>query len=329
MIRIGLTAGDPAGIGLEVLLRVLPQYLTRAQWVLFGVPADCELARSTHQPSLDWHEFSTFEELRASGASGLWLVPSADSPIAIRPGDGSPESGQRALEALALAADHACAGDLDAVVTAPLSKRFAGNKFIGQTEFLRDRSGARRVAMSFFTPTFKVVLATTHLALRQAIDRLTVELYEELLVLVDTELRRLGYPQPRIAVAAVNPHAGEHGMFGSDEEKVLEPAVRKTLDAGLRVSGPWPADSCYQRAHAGEFDVVVAPYHDQGLIPVKLIAKGASANVTLGLPFVRTSPDHGTAFEIAGRGVAHAEGMESAIRWALDLVTRRAQGASS
>jgi 4-hydroxythreonine-4-phosphate dehydrogenase len=178
--------------------------------------------------------------------------------------------------------------------------------------------------MAFFAPTFKVVLATVHLALREAIGRLTTERYVELIGFVDEALQKLGFPQSRIAVAAVNPHAGEGGMFGREDEEILRPAVLQCLSQGRRVSGPHAADSLYYRAHSGEFDVVIAPYHDQGLIPVKLIAHGASTNVTLGLPYVRTSPDHGTAFAIAGKGIADPAGMLSAMRCALDLVRRSA-----
>ena len=130
------------------------------------------------------------------------------------------------------------------------------------------------------------------------------------------------YPSPRIAVAGINPHAGEEGLFGREDEEILKPAVEECRDAGITVSGPHPADSLYFRAHSGEFDVVVAPYHDQGLIPIKLISNGAATNVTLGLPYVRTSPDHGTAFDIAGRGVANPEGMKTALTRAVDLVQR-------
>jgi 4-hydroxythreonine-4-phosphate dehydrogenase len=142
---------------------------------------------------------------------------------------------------------------------------------------------------------------------------------------VDAELFRLKFQNRRIAVAAINPHAGEGGMFGTEDTDILAPAVKKCEEEGISVSGPHSADSLYFRAHTGEFDVVIAPYHDQGLIPVKLIAHGESTNVTLGLPYVRTSPDHGTAFSIAGKGEADPAGMESALKCAIDLVQRRSR----
>jgi 4-hydroxythreonine-4-phosphate dehydrogenase len=140
---------------------------------------------------------------------------------------------------------------------------------------------------------------------------------------VQAELKKMGFSDPKIAVAGVNPHAGEDGMFGTEEIEILKPAVVECSSLGIRVSGPYSADSLYHRAHSGEFDVVVAPYHDQGLAPVKLIAPGQSTNVTLGLPYVRTSPDHGTALDIAGKGIADPSGMIAALRCAVDLCGRR------
>src|SRR6185295_18899065 len=197
--------------------------------------------------------------------------------------------------------------------------------FKGQTEFLAGRAAVAQFAMAFFAPTFKVVLATVHLSLKDALASISTTQYVELIQFVNRELLRFGSPDPRIAIAAINPHAGEGGMFGNEDDVLLQPAVQKCAALGIRVSGPHSADSLYYRAHTGEFDVVIAPYHDQGLIPVKLIAHGDSTNVTLGLPYVRTSPDHGTAFQIAGQNVADATGMSSAIRCAVDLVQRQFQ----
>lgn len=320
MRAIGLTWGDPAGIGPEVLMGALPRFPGQAEWVAFAHPADFRDALARYQPGQEW---SIWEPGRGSRAPGLYLCPTGEGGRAVSPGDASAESGRRAMAALEAATRAALAGQLDGMVTAPVAKRLMGDGFIGQTEFLRERAAVPAVAMTFFTRSFKVVVATTHLSLRQALDSLSEALYVELLGLIDRELGALGFPPQRIAVSGVNPHAGEGGLFGREEQDILDPAIRAAAAAGVRVSGPWPADTCYARARAGEFDVVLAPYHDQGLIPVKLIAPGEAANVTLGLPFVRTSPDHGTAFEIAGRGIARTEGMVSALEWALELVERR------
>lgn len=240
-------------------------------------------------------------------------------------GEASARSGARALAYLEAAAAAANQKRIDAIVTAPVSKASIGPHFKGQTEFLAERSGASRFAMAFFAPTFKVVLATVHMSLKNALARITTEQYIDLIQFVDREMNRFGFPGLRIAVAAINPHAGEGGMFGNEDSELLAPAVRHCAALGVHVYGPLSADSLYYRAHRGEFDLVIAPYHDQGLVPVKLIAHGDSTNVTLGLPFIRTSPDHGTAFEIAGKGLADPAGMISAIRCAVDLLYRQSR----
>jgi 4-hydroxythreonine-4-phosphate dehydrogenase len=194
--------------------------------------------------------------------------------------------------------------------------------FKGQTDYLAECAGAREFAMAFFAPTFKVVLATIHVSLRSALEQITTDRYLSLIRFVDGQLKRFNFDNRRIAVAAINPHAGEGGMFGREDLDILAPAVHQCASEGIHVAGPFSADSLYYRAHTGEFDVVIAPYHDQGLIPIKLIAHGTATNVTLGLPYVRTSPDHGTAFDIAGKGVADPAGMQSAVKCALDLVER-------
>ena len=317
-MKIGITAGDPAGIGLEVVLKAVPRVLSEAQWVLFVDSTDFEANLERFAPSLPW---STIDDLDNAESGQLSVSPIGRGPR-VEWGKGTAETGRRALTALGTASAKALAGEIDAIVTAPLSKQLVGNEFRGQTDFLRDRAAVAQAAMSFFTPTFKVVLATTHLSVRDAIASLSVSLYLDRIHLIDTEFQKLDYPRPSIAVAAVNPHAGEGGMFGSEDDEILSPAVVECRKEGIPVFGPHPADSLYQRAHSGEFDVVLAPYHDQGLIPVKLIAHRTAANVTLGLPYVRTSPDHGTAFPIAGRGEAEWEGMETAFRWALELSRR-------
>lgn len=312
---IGVTAGDPAGIGLEVFFDALRRVSGRANWTLYVTRSDFHANRDRFGNGIDWAENAT------PGVLGVVFV--SESGSAVSWGAGSPESGRRALAALEAASDAAAAGKIDAIVTAPLNKAMAGPRFRGQTEFLTTLSGDRPTAMSFFTPTFKVVLVTTHMALREALDSLSIARYESVLDLVARELGRFGWSAPRIALASVNPHAGEGGRFGTEDDTILAPAAARARTRGLDVTGPLPADSLYARAHAGEFDVVVAPYHDQGLAPVKIVAPRTAANITLGLPFVRTSPDHGTAYEIAGRGVADSGGMATAMEWAVELVGRQ------
>jgi 4-hydroxythreonine-4-phosphate dehydrogenase len=305
---IGITAGDPAGIGLEVILKSISSVQTSARWILFADRAVFERNAQRFNPRVNIE----LHDLGADESSVEWGSP-------------SPETARRALAYLEAASKAALANQIEAIVTAPLSKEWIGPSFHGQTDYLAQQAGVQEYAMAFFAPTFKVVLATIHVSLRGALDRISTAHYWKLIRFVDAELRKLQFDNRRIAVAAINPHAGEGGMFGREDIDILAPAVEECAKEGISVSGPYSADSLYFRAHSGEFDVVIAPYHDQGLIPVKLIAHGNSTNVTLGLPYIRTSPDHGTAFSIAGKGEADPAGMEAALKCALDLVYRLRQ----
>jgi 4-hydroxythreonine-4-phosphate dehydrogenase len=317
---IGITAGDPAGIGLEVVLKALPQVIQSARWILFTT----RLSFEKNSPSVPFRWIQTLDDIGDGDELLVFSTGEGHPPIGW--GAASRESGAEALGYLEVAAQAALTSRIQGLVTAPVSKYAielaANNRFEGQTEFLAKHANAAQFAMAFFAPTFKVVLATVHLSLRDALARLSQSMYIDLIRFVDRQMRRFRFPPPRIAVAAINPHAGENGMFGDDDDRLIAPAVKHCAAEGVSVSGPHSADSLYYRAHRGEFDVVIAPYHDQGLIPVKLIAHGDSTNVTLGLPYVRTSPDHGTALPIAGKGVADPEGMLSAMRCAVDLVGR-------
>ncbi len=318
---IGISAGDPAGIGLEVTLKAVPGFLNSANCLLFTDRLHFERGlKSLSRETIPFRWITETSEISTESVLNLIDVPTCSELIPW--GESSLRAGQHArayLEAVSAAANR---GEIHAIVTAPVSKASIGADFKGQTEFLSERAGAAEFAMAFFAPTFKVVLATVHLSLKQALAQISTESYIRLISFVDRELRRFGFPNSRIAVAAINPHAGEGGMFGNEDAEILGPAVVHCAGLGISVTGPHSADSLYYRAHSGEFDVVIAPYHDQGLIPVKLIAHGESTNVTLGLPYVRTSPDHGTAFPIAGMNKADATGMASAIACALNLVGR-------
>jgi 4-hydroxythreonine-4-phosphate dehydrogenase len=210
------------------------------------------------------------------------------------------------------------------MVTAPLNKKFfqeAGYQFPGHTEFLAHLSGASEIAMAFLTDRLKVVLASIHVPLRTVAESLSADQVYKKLCIILSEFPRFGLSCRKIAVAGLNPHAGESGILGSEDIEKIAPAVelaRKAFPESA-IDGPLPADTLFWRAFNGEFDVVLAMYHDQGLAPIKLIGFGETVNVTLGLPFIRTSVDHGTAFDIAGKGIARHESMNSAIRWALRL----------
>jgi len=282
--KIALTAGDPAGIGPEIVAKAAsdPRVLEVCEPIVYEPP------RSTR-----------FEAGVLSGAAG-----------------------RAAYDVLLRAVKDAQSGAVDAIATAPVNKeafKLAGLEWAGHTDLLAHLTGARRVAMMFHSDVLRVVLATVHIPLSEVPGVLTRELMTETIRLVAGELPRFGVARPRIAVAGLNPHAGEHGLFGREEIEAITPAVDTCRGESILVSGPFPADTIFVRTTRGEFDVVIACYHDQGLIPVKLLAFGQAVNVTIGLPIIRTSVDHGTAFDIAGKGIADHGSMVAAVLLAATL----------
>jgi 4-hydroxythreonine-4-phosphate dehydrogenase len=287
--RIAITVGDPAGIGPEIAARAAADgsVLDICDPVIYAPPAG-----------------TRFE-----------------------PGVLSPDAGRAAYDLIVRAVADAHNGAVQAIATAPVNKealRLAGLPWAGHTDLLAHLTGAERVAMMFHSDALRVVIATVHIALADVPRTLTRTLMESTILLAARELPRFGIRTPRMAVAGLNPHASEHGLFGCEEEQIIAPAVEAARARGVNVSGPFPADTIFVRAARGEFDVVVACYHDQGLIPVKLLAFGQAVNVTLGLPIIRTSVDHGTAFDIAGRGIADPGSMIAAVRLAAKLAQRSA-----
>jgi 4-hydroxythreonine-4-phosphate dehydrogenase len=313
--RLAITVGDPAGIGPEVVLKALaaPE-LPPGEYVVYG-PASVLRER----------------------ASRFALRPLEDLPVRVVdvPLEGevplgvtSPAGGRAAAESVLRAARDALAGRVDGLVTAPLNKESlaaAGHHWPGHTEMLAEVAGVSDVAMLFVGGTLRVALVTIHRSLRSVPDAITGAEVERVARLLNQELPRLGAASRRIAVCALNPHAGENGMFGREEIETIAPAVARLREEGLDVSGPFPADSLFARAARGEFDAVLAQYHDQGLIPVKLASFGHAVNVTIGLPFVRTSVDHGTGFDIVRKGIAEEGSLLAAIRLGADLVVARAR----
>ncbi len=304
--RIALTPGDPRGIGPEVIrvaLTALAGEIERARVVVVGpegVLGDDALVRYAHR----------------SDALGSDQAAGAASAAAI----------ERAVEM-------ALAGELHGIVTGPVHKpslHAAGRKVPGQTEMLAALAGADRVGMLMAAERtrlgapLRVLLATTHRALRDVPAALDAALLVEQTTLLEAALRNdWRIERPRVALCALNPHASDGGLFGDEEERVYAPALATLRDAGLDVDGPLPADTVFSRALAGDFDAVVAPYHDVGMAAFKTVSFGTGVNVTLGLPFVRTSPDHGTAFDIAGTGRADPSSMVEAIRLAIRLSNAR------
>ena len=321
---LGITTGDPAGIGPEISLHAAQDaaFLGVCRMVLFG---GLEILRSRAR---DIGLPFEFERITMDDLAGQIKLPSrciVDIPTGdIRAGIGSKISGESAARNIIECASACSSHRLDAMVTAPINKKYfqeAGYQFPGHTEFLAHLSDASEIAMAFLTDRLKVVLTTIHISLRAVAESLTSEdVYRKLRIIL-TEFPRFGLPCRKVAVAGLNPHAGESGIMGDEDMERIAPAVeRARIDfPESTIDGPLPADTLFWRAFSGEFDVVLAMYHDQGLAPIKLISFGESVNVTLGLPFIRTSVDHGTAFDIAGKGIARHDSMNSAIRWALRL----------
>jgi 4-hydroxythreonine-4-phosphate dehydrogenase len=287
--RVAITVGDPAGIGPEVAAKAAadPRVIQACEPILYSPPAR-----------------DSFAAGELSGAAG-----------------------RAAYDSIVRAVADARAGGVDAIATAPVNKeafRLGGLPWNGHTDLLAHLTGSSHVAMMFYSEALRVVLATVHIALAEVPRALTRESLEATIALTARELPRFGIARPRIAVAGLNPHAGEHGLFGQEEQLAIRPAIEACRGRGVDVQGPFPGDTVFVRARRGDFDVVVACYHDQGLIPVKLVAFGQAVNVTLGLPIIRTSVDHGTAFDIAGKGVADPESMIAAVLLAARLALRQA-----
>jgi 4-hydroxythreonine-4-phosphate dehydrogenase len=285
--RIAITTGDPAGIGPEIAEKAAADLRVRAvcEPVIYGADTRFE------------------------------------------PGKLSAAAGQAAYETILRAVHDATVGSVQAVATAPINKEalaLAGLPFRGHTDMLATLTTSRDVAMMFYSDKLRVVLATIHIPLSEVPSALTVQSLRTTIRLTAEAMPKFGVTSPRIALAGLNPHAGEHGVIGQEELQVLGPAVEQSRKMGVDITGPWPGDTVFTRAVRGEFDVVIACYHDQGLIPVKLIAFGEAVNVTLGLPIIRTSVDHGTAFDIAGKGVANAESLIQAVLLAAKLANHGA-----
>jgi 4-hydroxythreonine-4-phosphate dehydrogenase len=262
--------------------------------------------------------------------------PGGDEVADVPPGKNDPRAGRAAYDYLCAATKAALAGTIEAIVTAPLSKaalHLTGLEYPGHTEILAELCKVRDYGMMLYLPEIRsqrhglgVIHATLHTSIRSVPDLLTTPLILDKIRLIDGFLKSVDFANPRIAVCALNPHAGEEGLFGEEESRTIAPAVRAAAGEGIAVTGPLPADALFKRAVAGDFDGVVAMYHDQGHIALKLVGFDRAVNVTLGLPIVRTSPSHGTAFDIAWKGVARPDGMIEAIRVAEKLATGGSRG---
>ena len=312
-LTLTVTLGDPAGIGPEVVEAALGIFLAERPRVAVELCGPSNLVEPL--------------QARLHGALGahLSLVGCTQPPFTGPRGVASAQSGQSALAALHAAihlVDTQAGQRRQALVTAPINKQawaLAGSSDLGHTELLGRTLGTGPIAMAFFTDRLNVVLATVHMPLRAVFAALTTQRVLEVAQLFNQSLTKLLARPPRLALAGLNPHASEGGLMGHEEAEVLLPAVAQARLLGIELSAPQPPDTVFMRALQGDFDGVVALYHDQGLIPVKLLSFGSAVNATLGLRVVRTSPDHGTAYDCVGSGRARPEGMLAALRWAEKL----------
>ncbi len=316
---VAVTMGDPAGIGPEIIARAFadPDFRRENRALVVGDAGILERAIRLLGLPLQANPVAEPEDAGFEPGT-VDVLTETDLPEDLPFGELDPRAGDAAFRYVERATELAGAGRVAAIATAPLNKEamhLAGHKYPGHTEILADLTGTKDYAMMLVTDELKVIHVSTHVSLREAIERARPERELAVIRLAEESLRKLGYERPRIAVAGLNPHAGENGLFGTEDAEQIAPAVAAAVEEGMDATGPWPPDTVLMRARRGEFDVVVVQYHDQGHIPVKLMGFDTGVNVTVGLPFFRTSVDHGTAFDIAGTGKADP----ASLRAALDL----------
>jgi 4-hydroxythreonine-4-phosphate dehydrogenase len=325
---IGITLGDITGVGPEVTLRALATLLPedKTRYVVIGDEDEVQRANLRLKLKLDFARHSQTQSTERLCIAGSFGERIPEKLVA-----GSPVAARAAIAWLADGAQRCLRGELDAIVTAPVNKDAivrAGHTFVGQTEFLSQQAGAERTAMMLLGHDererwLRVALVTTHVSLKQVPGHITSGKITLAIELAAKACADLGLPRSRIAVCGLNPHAGEGGQLGDEEITTIGPTVLAARQAGFDVIGPLSGDTVFHHALRGEYDAVVAMYHDQGLAPLKAVAFHTGVNWTLGLPFIRTSPDHGTAYDIAGRDLADPSSMISAIRLAKQLAMKR------
>ncbi|MEW6663932.1 MAG: 4-hydroxythreonine-4-phosphate dehydrogenase PdxA [Thermodesulfobacteriota bacterium] len=326
---IGITMGDPAGIGPEVTVKTLsdPEMCRICRPVVFGDPGALSVAMGS-VTSLSIREI--LKPAEADGVPGqMDLIPVCRlEKECLVPGFPRIEGGVAMVDCIIKSTEMAHRGEIAALVTCPINKALmhqAGYPYEGHTQFIAGLTGCKDYVMMLAGERLRVALATIHCALRDVPYLLTSERIHRTIVITSKALTAdFGIRKPAIAVAALNPHAGEQGLFGTEEEEIIRPALESARREGCDTLGPFPPDTLFHRAAQGEFDAVVAMYHDQGLIPLKLLHFQDAVNITLGLPIIRTSVDHGTAYEIAGKGLADPSSLKAAIRMAVRIAKNRA-----
>lgn len=329
---IGLTLGDPGGIGPEIIVKALAdrRLRSRAVFIVYG-PAPALAAAARAARIRPFWSVPGPDAPRPPAAPGRVVVLDYPTPDTRYPPEPTAACGEVSFRAVEDAIADALRPSDDtrhvhAIVTAPISKEawaLAGHDFPGHTELLAARCAAARVGMMFVSPRLRVILATAHVPLMSVAELLTPARLRDTIELGAAACRDLGVEHPRIAVCGLNPHAGEGGLLGDEDARLIAPAIRAAADAGIDARGPFPADTIFLAAARGAHDLVVAMYHDQGLIPVKLLDRDRAVNTTVGLPIIRTGPDHGTAFDIAGTNKAEAGSMKTSIELAIRLALKR------
>jgi 4-hydroxythreonine-4-phosphate dehydrogenase len=325
---LALTLGDAAGIGPEIVIKLHLGGLP-APCVVYGDAGALRRAVAALEAPLRVIELTDVSTLAtyAHEVGCLFVRPTYPAlPENLPLGRVDARAGQSAYDALCFAIDDAMLGKVSAIVTAPLNKEAmhaAGLDFPGHTEILAQRSGTPYVAMMLVNDRLRVILATIHIALSEVSPTLTTALELRTIELAQQACQAMGIASPRIGVAGLNPHAGEHGKFGREDLDIIAPAIAQAQARGIKASGPWPGDTLFMRARSGEFDICVAQYHDQGLIPIKYLGIDQGVNITVGLPFVRTSVDHGTAFDIAGKGIADPSSLREAFEMARTMLHQK------
>ncbi|MFK7790953.1 MAG: 4-hydroxythreonine-4-phosphate dehydrogenase PdxA [Phycisphaeraceae bacterium] len=333
---IGITIGDPAGIGAEVIVKALadPALRKQARFVIFGMNELLAYAADLAEIPTYWHRLQHDAE-RAEHALVHEVVcldydeySMLGSSVHKPTKQGGQASRRFIDDALAAAQRPIDSAGIDALVTAPISKTswaMAGfDRWPGHTEYLQSKLRAKRVAMMFHSEDINTILATIHIPLMDIRNQLTIGRVFDTIDLGNDAMKQLGVARPRIAVCGLNPHAGEDGLFGDEEIRLIRPAIDVSIKAGIDARGPFPADTLFTKKNLSKYDLFVAMYHDQGLIPVKMLAFDSAVNTTLGLPIIRTSPDHGTAFDLVGKNKADPGSMACAIQLAIRQANHQA-----
>ncbi|MCF6148506.1 MAG: 4-hydroxythreonine-4-phosphate dehydrogenase PdxA [Candidatus Kuenenia sp.] len=322
-LLIGITMGDPCGIGPEIIVRALASASLKraANYLILGNQEVLDRTIKSLKIPLHYKTISDDSSIEDITSPLSLLSTEYFTPALIKKRGPTKEGGALSFLWIEKGIHLALQGKINALVTAPISKEaihMAGHNYPGHTEILCDLSRVKRVVMLMVGGTLRVAFVTTHIALKEIPHSITVKNVLETITISNDYLKKyFNIKNPRIAVCGVNPHAGEEGIFGNEEEKIIAPAVKKARNLVITCDGPVSADTVFYKALKGTYDLVVSMYHDQGAIPLKLHAFEIGVNITLGIPFIRTSPDHGTAYDIAGKGIANPESMKEAIKMAI------------